>query len=161
MERWNDLCSKSVSGGVVAKVAMEKGRRCDELGGFNEQRALEARKCPSFFEASAVNVRGRGWKKARRNKEEWITWENSDHRRRRNSNADEGRDESEFPRIKSRILEPVKRCKRLFFSLLKLVKLIFFFIPRLIKVFVYLFFLFLYLFHYAKNIFDIILRHDK
>ena len=51
MERRNDLCS--VSGGVVAKVAMEKGRRCDELGGFNEQRALEARKCPSFFEASA------------------------------------------------------------------------------------------------------------
>lgn len=31
-----------------------------ELGGFNERRALEARKRPSFFEASAVNVEGGG-----------------------------------------------------------------------------------------------------
>lgn len=28
--------------------------------GFNERRALEARKRPSFFEASAVNVEGGG-----------------------------------------------------------------------------------------------------
>lgn len=69
MERRNDLCSsqclRSCGGSRDGKgTKMRRVRR------FNEQRALEARKCPSFFEASAVNVEGKGRKKAGRNKEE-------------------------------------------------------------------------------------------
>lgn len=73
-------------------------------------------------------------------------------------NADEERDESEFPRIKSRIFEAVKRCKWLFFSLLKLVKLIFSLIDQSVCITTDLFYIFilLYLFHYAANISDMI-----
>lgn len=63
MERRNDLCSSRCVCGVAAEVAIEKGRRCDELGDLTSNVLLRRGNVPRFSRHRPWTSRGGGGKK--------------------------------------------------------------------------------------------------